>query len=887
MLRVALKDLLARKRRLVTTGIAIALGIAFLTGTQLLSASLRDSIDDLIGDVYQGIDAIVRSPKSQETAFGQPVRDTVPVSLVEQVAAVDGVRVAEGFVESTGPQIVDSDGKIYGASGFGPPTIVYNWIDDEELRTGILVEGHEPTADDEVVLDFSTADAIGVAPGDTVTLVNQQDGREQFTLVGIVGLGDDGTKSSGARPMFFTTATAMRLVDQPDAYNFVAVGADAGVSQQELAEQIAFALPAEQVLTGDAFVEETAAAIGQFVDFLNIFVSVFGYIALFVAVFIIYNTFSILVAQRTRETALLRAIGARRRQVLAATMLEALVVGLVAALVGLALGTLLAALLLKLVAQAFTVASGVPPLTVGAAVVALTVGVVVTVLSAYVPALRSSKVPPVAALSEAAIDRSDMSGSRRIWGALLVVVGIALIALGLVDPDWLGSINSLVPVGLGAAVVLLSVAVVLGPSLAAPASRPLARIFSLRGGLPTRLAGENAARNPRRTAATAAALTIGVTLVVVIAILAASLKATADATISSSVKADYIVATSSVTSLGAIPASLQPRIAEMDDVAVASAMRFGPMTILDEKARAKASSNTTTTLEGQTGAESDAPAGESTFVLGIDPSTWFQVIDGGELHGSPEDLVENTMAVTEAYAEERGWRIGDEIPVQFAATGETELTVAMLVGRSLGQGDIYLPMETFAATQLPMFNADAYIYVKAADGADVDRLGKELVRMVEDNPAVAVQDLAEFSAAQTAPVDTFLAIVYALLGLAIVIALIGIANTLSLSILERTRELGLLRAVGMSRRQLRQMVRVEAAIIAIFGTLIGLAIGILFSLALTIPLSKQFDDLFRYDLPVVHLIAIAVAAAVAGLLAAWLPARRAAKMDVLDAIAST
>lgn len=885
MLRVAIKDLLARKRRLVTTGIAIALGIAFLTGTQLLSASLRDSIDDLIGDVYEGIDAVVRSPKSQETAFGQPVRDTVPASLVEQVAAVEGVRVAEGFIESTGPQIVDQDGKIYGTSGFGPPTLVYNWIDDEQLRTGVLVDGRGPTGDDEIVLDFGTADAIDAEMGKKVTLVNQQNGREEFTLVGIIGLGD-GTKSSGARPMFFTTATAMRLVGQSDAFNFVAVAADEGVSQQDLADQIAFDLPAEQVLTGEAFVEETAAAIGQFVDFLNIFVSVFGYIALFVAVFIIYNTFSILVAQRTRETALLRAIGARRRQVLAATMLEALVVGVVAALVGLALGTLLAALLLGLVSQVFTIDSGIPPLTIGAALVALGVGVVVTVLSAYVPALRSSKVPPIAALSETAIDRSDMSHSRRVWGVLLLIAGLALMVLGIVDPDWLGSINAMVPVGLGAATVLLAVAVVLGPLIAAPVSRPLARLFSLRGGTSTRLAGENAARNPRRTAATAAALTIGVTLVVVIAIMAASLKATANKTISSSVKADYIVATASVTSLGAIPASLQPRLSDLDDVAIASPMRFGPMTLLDDAAREHASSQTTTTLDGQTGATSETPDGETTFVLGIDPQTWFDVIDGGDLTGSPDDLVDNTMAVSADYASERGWRIGDEVPVQFAQSGETELRVAMLVERSLGQGDIYLPMDTFAANQLPMFNSDAYIYVKAAESADVERLGVELVDMVKDNPAVAVQDLAEFTAAQTAPVDTFLAVVYALLGLAIVIALIGIANTLSLSILERTRELGLLRAVGMSRRQLRRMVRVEAAIIAVFGTLVGLVVGVLFSLALSVPLASQFDDLFKYALPVGQLVAITIAAALAGLLAAWLPARRAAKLNVLDAIAS-
>ena len=379
MFRVALKDLLARKRRLVTTGLAIVLGIAFLTGTQLLSASLSDSIDDLIGDVYDGIDAVVRSPDSQDTPFGQPIRPPVPASLVADVAAVDGVRAAEGFVESTGPQLIGSDGKVYGAAGFGPPTIVYNWIDDEQLRTGRINEGRGPEADDEIALDFDTVEGLEVAVGDPVTLANQQEGTEEFTLVGVLGLGEDGTKSSGARPMFFTTPTAQRLVDQTDAFNFVAVAAEDGVGQDELVERLAFELPSVQVLTGEAFTEESAESIGQFVDILNIFVSVFGYIALFVAIFIIYNTFSIVVTQRTRETALLRAIGARRRQVLAATMLEALVVGVLAAIIGLLLGTLLAAGLIQLVGSVFTVASGVPPLTVSAVLTALVVGIVVTV----------------------------------------------------------------------------------------------------------------------------------------------------------------------------------------------------------------------------------------------------------------------------------------------------------------------------------------------------------------------------------------------------------------------------------------------------------------------------------------------------------------------------
>jgi putative ABC transport system permease protein len=476
MFKVALKDLLARKRRLVTTSIAIVLGIAFLTGTQLLSSTLSDSIKSLIGDVYEGIDAVVRSPQTQETPFGQPLRSPVPASLVDQVRAGPGVRVADGFVESTGPELVDKKGKVFGG-GFGPPTLTYNWVEDPVLRLGTLTKGRGPETDSEMALDFKSAADIGVKIGDKVTLATTQQGTEQFDLVGLVGLGQQGTQSSGAKVMFFTTATAQRLVNQPGQFNYVAVAGDKGVSQDQLAAGLAKDLPDQQVLTGKAFTEENQQSISQFVDILGTFVSVFGYIALFVAIFIIYNTFSIIVQQRTRETALLRAVGARRRQVLAATMLEALLIGLIASVLGLFFGVLLAAALIGLVKNFFTVNSGVPGLTAGVVVLSLVIGVGVTVLSAFIPALRSTKIPPIAALSEVSLDRSGLSLARKIWGGLLVLGGIALMALGLAD---IGP-NALLEVGAGAVALLVSVAVILGPLIAAPASRLLARPFSLGG----------------------------------------------------------------------------------------------------------------------------------------------------------------------------------------------------------------------------------------------------------------------------------------------------------------------------------------------------------------------------------------------------------------------
>ena len=450
MFQVALKDLMARKRRLVTTGLAVVLGIAFLTGTRVLSTVLEDSIDSLISDVYEGMDAVVRSPEVQDLGFGQEVRAPVAASAVERVAEVDGVRVARGVVEAPSVQLIGSDGKVVG-SNFGPPTLVYNWLDDERLQPGVLTEGREPRTEDEVALDFATAESGGYEVGDTVT-VSAPEGPETFELVGLMGLGEDGSRSSGARVLVFVTPVAQRLAQMPDQFNFIAAAAEDGVGDDELAERLGEALPQLQTVTGTAFTEESSEAIAQFVNVLSTFVSVFGYIALFVAAFIIYNTFSILVAQRTRETALLRAIGAGRRQVLVATILEAALVGLIASLLGLALGVVLATGLKAAVGRLFTVEPGVPSLPAAAIVTALVVGVGVTVLSAVVPAWRSSKVPPVAAMSEVSIDRSRVSRARLVWGTIFLVVGIALFTLGVTDTGP----NPLAEFGAGAALVLTS-----------------------------------------------------------------------------------------------------------------------------------------------------------------------------------------------------------------------------------------------------------------------------------------------------------------------------------------------------------------------------------------------------------------------------------------------
>jgi putative ABC transport system permease protein len=881
--RIALKDLFARKRRLVTTGVAVVLGIAFLTGTQLLSVTLSDSIKSLVGDVYSGFDAVVRSPRTQETPFGQPIRTLVPGTLVEQVGGVDGVRAAAGVVESPGPQLVGDDGKVLGG-GFGPPTLVYNWIDDEALRIGVLRDGRAPQTDTEVVIDFRTAESLGKQLGESVDVATTQDGVRPYTVVGISGLGDSGEQSTGARPLVFTTAEAQRLVNQPDQFNYVVASSADGATQDQLAQRLSAALPDWQVLTGAAFTEESQEQISQFVGILEIFVSVFGYVALFVAIFIIYNTFSIIITQRTRETALLRAVGATRRQVIVATLLEAVVVGLIAAVLGLLAGLALAAVLLRLLSGFFTIASTTPGLSVGVVLLALAIGVGVTVLSAVIPAIRSSKVPPIAAIGEVSLDRSGISTSRKVWGGILVLGGVALIVSGLAQ----SGPNPLFQVGGGAVAILVSVAVILGPLLAAPVSRVLAAPFASGGRVAGRLAGENAARSPKRTAATAAALTIGVTLVTLIAVVASSIKSSADAAINESIRADFVVATASLTSFGAIPPDSARTIQEVPGVDLVSPVRFTLLRLLDPVGVESASGGPTTTVPaGQLGAPPDAPVGQDDFALGVDPATWFDVIDAGELEGSPADLTAGTMAVDRKFANDRGWRLGDRIPVYFVASGVQELTVSVLFEQPGGQASIWLPLATFEPNTLPIFNVDNQIFVTTEPGADTAQVQADLNALFADLPTVQVQDLQEYIESQTGPINTFLGIVYALLGLAIVIALIGIANTLSLSVLERTRELGLLRAVGMTRRQLKRTIRIEAGIIAVFGTLMGLVIGILFAVALTIAIAAENPGLLQFRLPIVQLVVIVVVATGAGIVAAVLPARRAARMDVLEAVSST
>ncbi|MCB1256697.1 MAG: FtsX-like permease family protein [Microthrixaceae bacterium] len=881
MFRVALKDILARKRRLVTTGLAILLGIAFLTGTQMLSQTLKGSISAVFDDAYAGYDAVVRSPKEQDLGFGQRVHVPLPASTVDEVRSVAGVAAASGIVESANAKLIGADGKV-ASSSFGPPTIIYNWQEERLLRTGKVTEGREPKADNEMVLDFGSAAKAGYRVGDKVK-ITANSGTQTFKLVGLVGLGTDGKTPTGATTLIFPTAVAQELADLTGKFNYIAVAGDEGLSQEALASAIAGARPELQVLTGAEFAKENADSVGQVIDILATFVTVFGYIALFVAAFIIYNTFSILVAQRTRETALLRAVGAHRRQIVLANLIEAAFVGFVASILGLLVGTGLASVLRRGVSAIFSMSTSQTLPGVNNITTALGVGVGVTVISSFVPSYKASRVPPIAALSEATLDRGIVSFKRIVVGSGVLLVGAALAVAGFAE---LGP-NPLLIFGAGAALVLIAVSLVLAPIIVGPAIRFLGLFSPWRRSVVSRLSRANAIRNPRRTASTAAALTIGVTLVTLIAIIASSIKASVSDAATEAIKADFIVSVDTFSLGSGIPPETVKEIQALDSVAVASPMRFGPVRITDAYARKHAaSSSSDDTGQLGVGATSDAPPGEDTLISGIDPKTAFESVNFGKISGNPADFVDGTLAVSKVFAEERGWKLGDEIPLYFAQTGEQKLRVAFFYTNFIGSASFHIPIETFNKNMLKMFDVDYLLTVQAKDGVPLAQVRKELDSAVKDLPTVTVQDLGEYVKSQTAPFDTFLAIVYALLMLAVIIALIGIANTLSLSILERTRELGLLRAVGMSKRQLRRSVFAESVLISVFGTAIGLVLGLVFSAAISTVIAADNPDIFQYTVPVPTLVVVVIGAMFAGVLAAVVPAWRTAKMQVLEAVSA-
>jgi putative ABC transport system permease protein len=827
---------------MVITFVAVAAGVAFIGGVLVLTDTMNRTFDDLFADVYRGTDAVVRSSETLDSDFGFELRGMVDELVLDQVRRADGLAAAEGSVDGFA-RVIDRDGEPVGNPATGAPTLGGTWVDVDELNPFDIVDGEAPRADGEIVLDRGTIESTDYELGDTVA-VQTQVGVEEFELVGVARFGT-ADSPGGATYVLWGLDDAQRLMGEPGRFTSIGAVAEDGVSQDDLVASIAEQLDdgTTEVVSGAEITEETQSAIGEQLGFITIFFLVFALIAVFVGAFVIYNSFAIVVAQRTREMALLRAIGARRRQVRRAVVVEAAVVGLVGSAIGFVVGLGLAALL----GAFLQLPEGALAILPSSVVIAIATGLIVTVFSSLVPAWRASRVPPLAAMRDVAVDRSGRTPVRFLVGVGIVALGVAAVLAGA-----FGSRPA--TVGIGVMAVFIGV-LVASPGLARPVSRvlgaPLARLRGVAG----TLARENAGRNPKRTSATAQALMIGVGLVTFILVINTSIRASLDQALEEGFVGDFVVDSGTFGMIG-LPSSVAEEIAELPEVAESVPVRFAPAEVAGEE-------------HGVTGTVGGA----------------FEVLDLDLLDGRAS-LAPDEVVINEDVAEDTGLGVGDQMEIDFLddARPEDQRTATVSgvysTGPATDLGGYVVGVEVFQAA-LPT-STDFQVFVQLQDGVSVAEAEPALERIVDPLPSAEVQSVEEYKDEIGSQLNILLGLIVALLLLAVGIAFLGIVNTISLSIIERTRELGLLRAVGMRRRQVRAAVRWESAIISLFGTLLGLAVGLLGGWGIVRALRDEGFEVFA--VPVLWLAVISVVAGLLGLAAAVIPAWRASRMNVLEAI---
>ncbi|MFC4784474.1 ABC transporter permease [Nocardioides sp. MAHUQ-72] len=839
------RSMVAHKLRLVLTASSIALGVALLAGTLILTNTMGLAFEQLFGKIGSGTDAVVRTEAPYTSTEGVGTEHgPIKASVLDRINQVDGVRAAEGSVSGYA-LLTDNDGRAITTNG-GAPTNGYSMPADEDLRGDVeLLSGTAPTNGHEVAIDATSAEDHDIAVGSTIKVLLQDSTRE-FTVVGTVGYGNGVKDLGGTTSAYFDTATAQKVLGTPGTFDSIDVSADPGVSQAELADRLSAVLPAgTEAVTGDAVAQENADAIKANFRIVGIVFGAFAGIALFVGSFIIWNTFTMTVTQRSREIALLRAIGARRRQVMTSLLMEAVLLGVAASAIGLGLGLAVAKglkVLMDVVGLALPFTALQVPTT--AIWLSFLVGTLVTVLAGLVPARRATKVLPVEALRESTPGAEKPSKRRAAAGLAVIGAGAGGMLANLY-----GDASFLVfGLGLLAAMVGLIVAL---PILVRPLAAAIAAPLRMRG-MPGELARQNAVRNPRRTSATAAALMIGLTLVVSMGVFASSLKASFGDVVAEDIDADLYVVTSSAQAPG-FSQSVVGAVEGVDGVAEVSPSGWG-------EAR----------FDHQPSSFSSVDPATAGDIMGLDIS-----------RGSVEDLGRDGVLVAESAARKHHWRVGDTITAEFAQTGAHRLHVVGVYDGKGWIGDDYVlsiaGQNAFAGPQLV---SSAFLTLEP--GADRGEVQAAISDALADHPDAKVLDRAGFEKEASGFIDQLLTLVTVMLLLAVVIALLGIVNTLALSVFERTRELGLLRAVGMTRGQVRAMVRWESAVISLIGAVSGAGLGIAIGLALSQALKDEGIE--AVSIPVVQVLLYVGLAAVAGVVAAIGPARTAAKVDVLKAV---
>jgi putative ABC transport system permease protein len=841
-MRRLLRGALTQGVRLFGTALAVALAVTLVSGTFILTDTIDAAFHHASADAGGSSDVVIRSTALfSAQANSLPEREPVPESLVAKILAIPGVKAAWAAIQGYA-ELVDKQGQAIQAKGL--PTVGSGVTPDVTLAAG-----RAPAGPDEVAIDIETARKNGLVLGDKIKVLFSGSTQE-FTIGGFLKAAGDVVASTKA---IFDSATAQRVLGTQGEADSIPVEAEPGVSADVLRARINAVLPDQyEAVTTAQVARESAESWTKAVSFLPTALLLFAAVALLVGAFIICNTFSILVAQRARELALLRSLGASRAQLTASVLCEAVAVGVVGSLVGVAAGFGAARGLLALFDHmGFELPSASAVFQPRTAVICVLAGVAVTLLAALAPALRSTQVSPVGALRGADGGRATSTGGRLVLGVATGVGGLAVLLTGVLG----GGNRPLVAVGLGAVGMLVSLAV-LTPLAARPAARvlgaPLVRLF----GEPAFLGRENAMRSPRRTASTAAALMIGIGLVGVVAILAASVKASAGRTVDDSLRADFVLTpTGPGGAVSGVPPVVVDRLRQTPGLATVSELRGGQWG-----------------LDGRT-----------QTLLAVDPTTVTAMheVDAASA-AAVRRLDDRGVLVRDTVAERYGWQVGDSVPMTFARTGARKMVLQGTFSSQAVRTDFVITLGAYKANYAQLFALE--VDVALAPGVTAAGGRAVIEAALADYPIVKVMDHREVLAAQEQQVNRLLVPVTALLALSVIIALLGIANTLALSIHERTREVGLLRALGMARAQLRSMIRSEAVIIACLGAGLGIAVALFFGWALVA--SMRHLGVTELVIPVGQLAGLAVLATGAGMVAGILPARKAASLAVLKAIST-
>lgn len=843
MLRATLKSLLARKLRLILSGLAVLLGVMFVAGSFVLTDALGRSFDNLFANAMADADVVVTAdPTIDVPEFeGESVPGLLTADDLARVKKVDGVAQAIGMIQVDGARVIGSDGKV--VTTFGPPRFGGNWTGEVEGLQ--LREGTGPTQDNQIAVNAALAKKAGIHVGDQVGVLTMKP-KQTFELVGIFGY-EGGLDSRGpVDEVRFTEPVAQELMlGRPGFTSFTVTTAGDPAAVRD-------AIKAD---LGDGYVVQTGSEVAtamanQFKSVLDVFNNIllgFAAVALFVGIFLILNTFSIIVAQRTKELALARALGAGRGQMIGSVLVEAIVIGLIASVLGLAAGVGVGAALAQFFASTTRLQLAGITVPLAAVISAFSVGIVITVIAALIPAVRASRVPPVAALQEVAAPDRPLT-KLTLWGAVVTAVGGALIAYGLTDDTGQRGVWYL----LGGVLAAFIGVALLSPAIARPAVAVLGRLFSW--SVPGRLGRLNSGRNPRRTAITAAALMVGIALVTGVNTIMTSSERSFRGDVAETFQADLII--SGQASPGLLPTFDPALLPKMRQVAGVDAVvaEYSDQVMVNGRA----------TLAS---ALSDIPAAVKMLSL--------KTVSGTLAQPGPQELI-----IDDVIAERQSLAVGSSVEVRTATGDTSSYRVAGIYQRQNLSGGYLFGSDAIDDFRSQQPNLG---YIDLAEGANVAAARKSLESLLIDSPEMLVRNQAEYLDSQTGEVAQLLLMIQVLLGLAILIAVLGVVNTLALSVLERTRELGLLRAIGLSRMATMRMVTVEAVVITVFGAALGLAVGAALGAAVVEGLADE--GLKELVLPWQQMGVYLAVGAVVGVLAAVLPAIRAARTNVLNAIA--